>query len=231
MKPLFSYPGAKSLAVDIVRPIADRYSRIIEPFAGSLALSYGLEKPFYATDLCPGLVAAHHWATCPGADDLVVGRPDYILRMPFMASAVYRADYRCSVIERAAAFLEYIERISFTTARLHDIREHVVKHPDADFLRSSRIWCAPYTSCPIVDDALVVLDPPYHNSAYVYSLGSFDWDAYRDYLKSLVDHGVPFVAFDSSDAVDYYRALGLDPALVPVPEKRVVDLVVIHEAL
>jgi len=52
MKPIFKYSGGKTKEISVIKNLMpDFYSRIVEPFAGSAAISFYFEKPMVLSDI------------------------------------------------------------------------------------------------------------------------------------------------------------------------------------
>ena len=52
MKPIFKYSGGKSRELKTIKKlIPNNFNRVIEPFAGSVAVSFGIEKPMVLNDI------------------------------------------------------------------------------------------------------------------------------------------------------------------------------------
>ena len=52
MKPIFKYSGGKSRELKTIKKLLpDNFNRVVEPFAGSAAVSFGIEKPMVLNDI------------------------------------------------------------------------------------------------------------------------------------------------------------------------------------
>ena len=82
MKPVIKYQGGKSKELPLIKQMLPRdYNRVVEPFCGGAAVSFGLKTPAILNDINPMVINLYKILMLEGDAVLAAGLLDLIASM------------------------------------------------------------------------------------------------------------------------------------------------------
>lgn len=191
--PLYLYRGSKRSLLDEILPLVPSdTSYIVEPFAGSAALSCALERPCILGDVLPGLAAVWSLFALGLGDALSVLHPGPFAvaqREMHDAELFHRDMVRCARAFQLCYFTSY--RCSLDRPDPSSVSRCVNWRPSFEIISHF----GDYSTIEIPDGSFVYLDPPYHGTLFDYHV-SFDWSRFALFLDDLSSRGIRWLASD-----------------------------------
>lgn len=237
LQPPLKWAGGKRWQVPHLRPFWEAHShrRLVEPFAGGLAVTLGLEpERALLNDANPHLINFYRWlkkglrASIPMENDEALF---YQHRERF--NALMHAGKSDS--QESAALFYYLNRSGYNgLCRFNSKGEFNVPFGSYKTISYAKSFPAyrealadwdftagDFADIPLKRDDFVYADPPYDVKFTTYSQGGFSWDDQTRTAEVLAKHRGPVVLVNQStpriDAL--YRKLGYDVRYLDAPRR------------
>lgn len=216
----------------------NRKRRLVEPFAGGLAVTLGLApRQALLNDANPHLISFYRWLQ-RGFDPLETGiefvndRAIYAHNRALFNELIRSGEEQSA---RAAALFYYLNRtgynglcrfnargffnVPFGRYKRIPYREEFAAYRDA--LRRYAFSCGDFEHLDVQPDDFIYADPPYDVEFTSYSAGGFTWDDQKRLARWLADHPGPVVASNQATprVCRLYRKLGFAITKLPAPRR------------
>ena len=212
--------------------------RLVEPFAGGLAVTLGLSpRRAFLNDVNAHLIAFYRWVQ-RGLDIRATG---VVLENDRAVYAQNRARFneliRDGQIEsaEAAALFYYLNRTGYNGLCRFNARGFFnvpfgrykripYRHDFASYrnaLAEYRFSSGDFSQLRVASSDFIYADPPYDVEFTSYSAGGFTWDDQRRLARWLAEHPGPVVASNQATprVLRLYRKLGFEVRTVPAPRR------------
>ena len=237
LRPPLKWAGGKRGQLPHLRPLwaPHAHRRLVEPFAGGLAVAIGLmPQRALLNDANPHLINFYHWlqrglrVTIPMANDKALF---YQHRDRFNALL---AEGRQATAEAAGLFY-YLNRTGYNgLCRFNSKGQFNVpfgRYTRINYVTDFSGYCEPFGAwtftsgdfqdMPLDDDDFVYADPPYDVPFTQYSRGGFSWDDQVRTATWLATLRSPVVLVNQATArvEDLYRSLGFTVSFLEAPRR------------
>lgn len=215
-----------------------RKRRLVEPFAGGIAVTLGLlPRKALLNDVNPHLVAFYQWLQ----RGLNLRAHRVALKNDRMVYARNRARFNDLIRNgqaqsaEAAALFYYLNRTGYNGlcrfntrgffnvpfGRYKQIAYRDDFSPYQPILRRYGITQGDFASIAIQSDDFIYADPPYDVEFTSYSAGGFNWDDQLRLAELLARHSGPVVASNQATKriLRLYRGLGFEVQILDAPRR------------
>lgn len=237
LRPPLKWAGGKRWQLPHLRPLwaPHAHRRLVEPFAGGLAVAIGLMPPqALLNDANPHLINFYHWlqrglrVTIPMANDkaLFYGHRDRFNAL--------LAEGRQATAEAAELFY-YLNRTGYNGLCRFNSKgqfnvpfgRYTTINYVTDFSGYRELFGAwtftsgDFRDIPLDDEDFVYADPPYDVPFTQYSRGGFSWDDQERTAAWLATLRGPVVLVNQATArvEDLYRSLGFTVSFLAAPRR------------
>lgn len=237
LTPILKWAGGKRALLprlaDLYAPYRDR--TFVEPFAGGLALSLGLQPDrVIVNDVNPHVINLYRQVR-RGLIMTIECRNDRETYDQHRARFNELIECRMHETAEAAQLFYYLNRTGFNGLCRFNSKgfynvpfgkyttityaEHFQPYTDA--MRDWQISCGDFTALQTPTDAFLYADPPYDVEFTSYSAGGFSWADQVRCAEWLAAHPGPVVVSNQATPriVDLYRGLGFEIEMISVAHK------------
>lgn len=237
VSPVLKWAGGKRWLIDTLRPYYDRKRRYVDPFAGGMALPFGLQPDrALISDANPHLMNLYRWMkhglSWEETDDVdwVYDRPTYEENRAKFNTLCGVRDYWS---KQGALLFYYLNRCGFNgLCRFNSSGYFNVpfgKHKSVDLRRDFYVYQAAldgwelfygdFSTLPLEPDDFVYVDPPYDVEFTQFTPKDFTWNDQVRLANWLELHPGPIVASNSytTRIVDLYKSKGFTIYTVVAP--------------
>jgi DNA adenine methylase len=237
LDPPLKWAGGKRWLVPYLEELyrEHRHRRLVEPFAGGLAVALGLmPERALLNDINPHLINFYLW--------LKRGlHPRLEMRYDRELYYAYRARFNRLIAEgkadtqEAAELFYYLNRTGYNgLCRFNRKGEFNVPFgkykavtytqdftPYKEVFRNWEFTCLDFRQVDISPEDFVYADPPYDVEFTEYSPGGFSWEDQIALAETLADHPGPVVISNQATprVVGLYRSLGYELEFLPAPRR------------
>ena len=237
LQPPLKWAGGKRWLVPHLKPLFEphRHRRLVEPFAGGLAISLGLmPERALLNDINPHLINFYQWLK-RGLKVEIPLRNDpetYYGHRERFNKLIHEGN---ALSKEAAELFYYLNRTGYNgLCRFNNRGEFNVPFgkyksipyqkdfaPYKDVFRGWEFTCLDFEDVPLEPKDFVYADPPYDVEFTKYAPGGFSWDDQVRLVKWLVRHPGPVVISNQATEriLKLYKEYGFEVRLLDAPRR------------
>jgi DNA adenine methylase len=237
MNPILKWAGGKRGLVSTLAALYTPYrdQPFVEPFAGGLAISLGLEpEQVIANDVNPHVINLYRQIQ-QGLSITIPIQNDRAVYDKYRTRFNDLIRYDCYQTKEAAQLFYYLNRTGFNgLCRFNSKGFYNVpfgKYSTITYAQNfdgytaaMRDWtfsCVDFSQLVIPRGAFIYADPPYDTEFTSYSAGGFSWRDQERCAEWLAAHAGPVVVSNQATqrVLDLYRSLGFEIELITMPRR------------